>query len=90
MNVRWRSTQALSRHTELTATTGLHVHHGQILTADDMVLKAATKTRLGRATYCSSLRAIATYGSSSGQIRRNGVNIEVSLTASVLNMTSLF
>lgn len=51
MNVRWRSTRALSQHSEVQVeSNGVRVHHGKILTADDMVLKAATKARLGKAT----------------------------------------
>ena len=51
MNVRWRSTQTLSQHAELSpAPADFKIHHGKILTADEMVLKAATKTRLGKAT----------------------------------------
>jgi adenosylhomocysteine nucleosidase len=50
-NVRWRSTQALSQHAELKNTgQNLRIHHGKILTADEMVLKAATKARIGQAT----------------------------------------
>ncbi|MCG3148487.1 MAG: 5'-methylthioadenosine/S-adenosylhomocysteine nucleosidase [Verrucomicrobiae bacterium] len=51
MNVRWRSTQALTHHAELTPTgTDSRIHFGKILTADEMVLKAATKARIGKAT----------------------------------------
>lgn len=50
-NVRWRSTLALSQHPELKPESkDYRVHHGKILTADDMVLKATTKARLGQAT----------------------------------------
>lgn len=50
-NVRWRSAQPLARHAELEhEATEFHIRTGKILTADDMVLKAATKSRIGRAT----------------------------------------
>jgi len=50
-NVRWRSTQALTQHPELKPNgKDLRIHAGKILTADDMVLKAATKVRIGQAT----------------------------------------
>ncbi|MEI6083227.1 MAG: 5'-methylthioadenosine/S-adenosylhomocysteine nucleosidase [Verrucomicrobiota bacterium] len=50
-DVRWRSTQPLSQHAELeTDRPDLRIVHGKILTADEMVLKAATKARIGQAT----------------------------------------
>ena len=49
--VRWRSAYKLARHREFTVTNGeFRIHFGKILTADEMVLKAANKTRLGKAT----------------------------------------
>jgi len=49
--VRWRSAHKLSAPPELPGEESLfRVHHGKILTADDVVLHAATKQRLGRAT----------------------------------------
>jgi adenosylhomocysteine nucleosidase len=49
--VRWRSAYKLARHGEFTVTDGeFRIHFGKILTADEMVLKAANKARLGKAT----------------------------------------
>jgi adenosylhomocysteine nucleosidase len=49
--VRWRTSQKLSRHPELAAIDGdLRVHFGKILTADEMVLKSVNKRRLGKET----------------------------------------
>ncbi|HUK82639.1 MAG TPA: hypothetical protein VLZ12_08430 [Verrucomicrobiae bacterium] len=49
--VRWRSAYKLARHREFTVTNGeFRIHFGKILTADEMVLKAANKARLGKAT----------------------------------------
>lgn len=49
--VRWRSSHQLSEHPELAdLNIGMRVHRGKILTADDVILRAATKQRLGRAT----------------------------------------
>ena len=50
-DVRWRSAYKLARHRELNVTDGeFRIHFGKILTADEMVLKAANKARLGKAT----------------------------------------
>jgi 5'-methylthioadenosine/S-adenosylhomocysteine nucleosidase len=50
-NVRWRSTQELHQQPRLAAITGnFKIQSGKILTADEMVLKAATKARIGKAT----------------------------------------
>jgi adenosylhomocysteine nucleosidase len=49
--VRWRSAYKLARHSEFTVTDGgFRIYFGKILTADEMVLKAANKARLGKAT----------------------------------------
>jgi adenosylhomocysteine nucleosidase len=49
--VRWRSAYKLARHREFSVTDGeFRIHFGKILTADEMVLKATNKTRLGKAT----------------------------------------
>src|SRR2546428_404189 len=47
-DVRWRCEHRLSRHDELTGE--FRSHRGRILTADEMVLRAKTKRRLGQAT----------------------------------------
>jgi adenosylhomocysteine nucleosidase len=49
--IRWRSTYRLPHHAELNVSDEtLRVHHGKILTTDEMVLKAANKKRLGKVT----------------------------------------
>ncbi len=49
--VRFRSAVPLPAHDELAMeNTNCKVHRGQILTADDIILRAATKQHLGRAT----------------------------------------
>ena len=49
--IRCCSSSRLSRHLELTINdNGLRIHYGKILTVDEMVLKAAYKQRLGKAT----------------------------------------
>ena len=50
-DARWRSSYRLSRHSELTETNGdFRIHRGKMLTADEMVLRAKYKMRLGKAT----------------------------------------
>jgi adenosylhomocysteine nucleosidase len=50
-DARWRSSHRLSRHDELANANGtFQIHHGKILTADEMVLRAKNKVRLGKAT----------------------------------------
>ncbi len=47
----FRSSYALPHPPSMAINTdGFHIHHGKIITADDMVLKAATKSRLGKMT----------------------------------------
>jgi adenosylhomocysteine nucleosidase len=47
----WRSVRALTVHDELTNANGeFQVHRGRILTADEMILRAKHKKRLGKAT----------------------------------------
>jgi adenosylhomocysteine nucleosidase len=49
--VRSRSTYKLTHRDELgTACDEFRIHFGRVLTADEMVLKSATKARLGKAT----------------------------------------
>ena len=47
-NVRWRSSHRLCPHDELTGN--FRIHRGKMLTADEMVLRAKNKMRLGQAT----------------------------------------
>jgi adenosylhomocysteine nucleosidase len=50
-DVAWRFSHRLSRHDELfDAGADFHIHHGKILTTDEMVLRSKTKLRLGKAT----------------------------------------
>ena len=50
-DVRWRCSHRLSPHDELTnANGGFRIHRGKMLTADEMVLRAKNKIRLGKAT----------------------------------------
>ena len=50
-DVRWRTIQPPSRHLQLaTQATGFRVHYGRILTIDELILRAARKTRIGKAT----------------------------------------
>jgi adenosylhomocysteine nucleosidase len=50
-DVQWRSVYPLACHDELTNANGaFQVHRGRILTADEMVLRAKKKKRLGEAT----------------------------------------
>jgi adenosylhomocysteine nucleosidase len=50
-NVRWQAIHDLPPHNELDITdSGFRVHHGKILTVEEMVLKSANKKRLGKAT----------------------------------------
>ncbi len=50
-DVRWRSTYRLTEHGELTDANGqFRIHRGKMLTADEMVLRAKNKMRLGKAT----------------------------------------
>ena len=47
-DVRWRCAHRLSRHDEVAGE--FRLHRGRILTADEMVLRAKNKMRLGQAT----------------------------------------
>ena len=47
-DVRWRSSHRLCRHEELAGSP--RIHRGTMLTADEMVLRAKNKMRLGKAT----------------------------------------
>jgi adenosylhomocysteine nucleosidase len=50
-NIQWRSKYKLKRLPHLEITTGnFRVHFGKIITTDEMILKAATKGRIGQAT----------------------------------------
>ena len=50
-DVRYRSSQALFRHPQLESNPAdFQIHIGKMLTADDMILKAARKIRIGKAT----------------------------------------
>lgn len=49
--VRWRSSQPLTRHNEIApAAESFRMHLGKMLTTDDMILRAATKRRIGAAS----------------------------------------
>jgi len=50
-NVRWQAIPAHSQHPQLNASTGnFRVHFGTILTTADLIVKAARKARIGKAT----------------------------------------
>lgn len=49
-DVRWRTSQPLPAHPELNGDGEFRIHAGKILTADDMLLKAVHKRRIGKTT----------------------------------------